>query len=162
MLVLRYAALVAIALWVGGLIALGAVAAPATFDVVAARNVADGRVLAGAIFGEALRRFHLVAYGCAGVVLLSMTSRAALGPRPTHFGVRFAIFALMLAATLYSGFVLTPKIERARATAGGAPSALPEGDPRRVQFGRLHGISTLLLMVPVAGGLALLFWELRD
>jgi hypothetical protein len=162
MFALRYAAIVAIALWAGGTIVLGAVGAPSIFDALAARGVADHRVLGGAIFGETLGRFHLLAYGCAAVLFLSLLLRAVLGPRPAYFGIRFAIFALMLTATLYSGLVLSPRIEAARADAGGAPSALPEGDPRRVTFGRLHQWSTTLLLVPVAGGLALLFWEARD
>lgn len=162
MLALRYAALVAIALWVGGLIALGAVAAPAIFNVIDVQRVADGRMLAGAVFGEVLRRFHVVTYACGAAVLLSLVVRAALGPRPSRFAVRFTLGSVMLAAMLYSGFVLTPAIERARAAAGGAPSSLSDGDPRRVQFGRLHGFSTLLLLVPVLGGMTLLFWELRD
>ena len=37
MLVLRFATVLAIAVWIGGLLALGAVAAPAIFDVVALR-----------------------------------------------------------------------------------------------------------------------------
>ena len=45
---------------------------------------------------------------------------------------------------------------------GMAPSKLPEGDPRRVEFGRLHATSTALESVPLLGGLLLLFWELRD
>jgi len=162
MFALRYAALGAITLWAGGIVILGAIVAPSIFDTLAARNVAEHRVVAGAVFGEVLRRFHLVAYGCAAVVFLSLLVRAVLGPRPAYFGMRFGIFALMLTATLYSGLVLSRRVEDARAAAGGAPSALPEGDPRRVEFGRLHQWSTVLLLVPVAGGLALLFWEARD
>ncbi|MEO5895602.1 MAG: DUF4149 domain-containing protein [Vicinamibacterales bacterium] len=162
MLALRYAASVAIALWIGGLLALGAVAAPAIFDVMAARNVPDGRVLAGAVFGEALGRFQPYAYGAATVIGASFVARAALGPRPSRFGIRFGILGAMLVATLYFGFVLTPQIEQARIAAGGAPSTLPEGDPLRVRFGRLHGFSAVLQLVPILGGLALLFWELRD
>ena len=162
MLALRYAALVAAALWIGGLIALGAVAAPAIFDTIAARGVADGRVLAGAVFGEAFRRFHLVAYGCGAVIVISLIVRAALGPRPVHLGVRLAIAAIMLVASLYSGMVISPRIEQLRIDAGGAPSSLPEGDPRRAAFGRLHAFSTLVQLVPLAGGLVLLFRELTD
>ena len=162
MFALRYAALAAIALWVGGVVILGGVAAPATFDILAARGVAEHRVLGGAIFGEVLRRFHLVAYGCAGVLFLSLMIRAVLGPRPAYFGLRFAIFGLMLVSTLYSGIVLAGRIDDARRAAGGAPSALAENDPRRIEFGRLHRISTILLLIPVAGGMALLFWEARD
>ena len=162
MLALRYAALVAAALWVGGLIILGAVAAPAIFDTMAARGVSEGRVLAGAVFGEAFRRFHLVAYGCAAVIIVSLAARAALGPRPVHLGSRIAIALVMLMASLYSGMVLSGQIERLRIEAGGAPSSLPEGDPRRAAFGRLHALSTFVQIVPIAGGLVLLFRELTD
>ena len=61
MAVLRYATLLALAVWIGGLIALGAIAAPAIFQVVADKGVPAGRALSGAIFGEVLRRFYLVA-----------------------------------------------------------------------------------------------------
>ena len=162
MFALRYAALVAIALWAGGMVVLGAIAAPATFDTLAGRGVPDHRVLGGAIFGEVLRRFHFVTYGCAAVLFVSLLVRAVLGPRPAYFGMRFAILALMLTCTLYSGLVLSGRIDEARAAAGGAPSALPEQDPRRLEFGRLHQFSTVLQLLPVAGGLALLFWEARD
>ena len=69
MLVLRFATVLAIAVWIGGLLALGAIAAPAIFEVVSLRQVPDGRMLSGAIFGEVLRRFHLVSYGCGAVIL---------------------------------------------------------------------------------------------
>ena len=162
MFALRYAALVAIAIWAGGMIVLGGVAAPSIFDALAARGVAEHRVLGGAIFGEVLRRFHIVTYVCAAVLFVSLLLRAVLGPRPAYFGIRFAIFALMLTATLYSGLVVSRQIEQARAAAGGAPSALAETDPRRIAFGRLHQFSTVLQLLPVLGGLALLFWEAKD
>ena len=162
MLGLRYAALLAAALWVGGLVTLGAAAAPAIFDTIAARGVSDGRILAGAIFGESFRRFHLLAYACGTVIILSLMLRAVLGPRPVHFALRLAIATVMLATTLYSGLVLSRQVERARLDAGSAPSSLPEGDPRRAAFGRLHALSTLIQLVPVAGGLVLLFRELTD
>ena len=84
MLGLRYAALLAAALWVGGLVTLGTAAAPAMFDTIAARGVSDDRVLAGAIFGEAFRRVHLLAYACGTVIILSLTLRAVRrrGPAP--------------------------------------------------------------------------------
>ena len=79
MFLLRYVALLALVLWVGGLVVLGAIAAPATFDVMAARHITDGRLLAGAVFGEILRRFFLVSCGAAAVVFFSLTLRRILG-----------------------------------------------------------------------------------
>lgn len=161
MLALRYAALLALVVWVGGLAVLGAVAAPATFDVLGALGT-DGRARAADVFGEVLRRFHLTSYGCGAVIVASLAARAVLGPRPRRFAVRMSIAALMLAAAAWSGIQLTPQIARAQREIGGAPSGLPAGDDRRIAFARLHRLSTVLHLVPLAGGLILLFWELRD
>jgi hypothetical protein len=162
MLALRYAALLALVVWSGGLVALGMVAAPSAFDTLAASQVADGRALAGAVFGETLRRFHHVAYVCGGVLLLSLIARRILGPRPRHAGIRVALVSIMLAAMVYSGAVLAGRIHALQQSIGAAPSSLPAADPRRVEFGRLHATSTALLLVPVIGSLALIWWELRD
>src|SRR3954469_3700814 len=106
MLALRYVSLMALVVWVGGLLALGAIAAPVTFDVIAARQVPEGRALAGAIFGVILQQFHYVSYGCGLVMPLALTARAVLGPRPRRFALRLAIAALMLLAVAYSGLIV--------------------------------------------------------
>ena len=162
MLALRFAGVVALTLWVGGLLVLGGIAAPSIFDVLAAHHVTNDRVIAGAVFGEILRRFHLLSYGCGFVLLASLIARGVLGPRPIWFAARVGTACLMVAATAYSGLVVSSQIARAQAEIGGAPSALPEGDPRRAAFGRLHATSTGLQMVPLLGGLLLLFRELKD
>ena len=161
MLALRYAALLALAVWVGGLAMFGAVSAPVTFQVLGAAGP-GGRLQAAAVVGEMLRQFHLISYGCAAVILTSLAARAVLGPRPRRFAVRTAIAALMLAATAWSGIVIGPQLTSAQTEIGGLPSSLPESDERRMAFGRLHRLSTTLQMLPLAGGLALLFWELKD
>jgi hypothetical protein len=53
-------------------------------------------------------------------------------------------------------------IARMQAEIGAAPSSLAAEDPRRVAFGRLHAMSTGLAVVPILGGLFLLFCELKD
>jgi len=162
MLALRYAGLLALTVWVGGLLALGAIAAPSIFEVVAAHQVANDRLLAGTIFGEALRRFHLVSYACAIVLMGTLVVRGVMGPRPIMFALRVAVAFLMLVATAYSGLVLAPRIARLQANARVAPSTLPETDSRRLEFGRLHAMSTSIQLIPILGGLFLLFRELKD
>ena len=162
MLVLRYAAVLALVVWVGGLMALGGIAAPSIFDVVAARQIADGRMLSGALFGEILARFTVVSYLCGGVLLLSLIARRILGPRPHRFAWRAGLGAFMLAVTAYGAFGIAGRIATLQREIGVAPSSLPEGDPRRVEFGRLHGISTALQLVPLLGGLMLIFWEIKE
>ena len=158
---LRFVALVTLVIWVGGLLALGAVAAPAIFDVLAAQPD-GGRLLSGALFGEILRRFHLVAYGAGALLLGSLILRRVLGPAPRRFAWRAGLATAMLAATAYSGLVVTGEIAALQRQIGAAPSSLPEGDDRRIRFGRLHGLSTALQLVPLLGGLMLVYWEIRE
>jgi hypothetical protein len=162
MLALRLAGVVALTLWVGGLLVLGAIAAPSIFEVLAAHHVANDRVIAGAVFAEILRRFHLLSYACGFVLLITLLVRGVLGPRPIWFAARVGTACLMVAATAYSGLVVSSRIARVQAEIGGSPSSLPESDPRRAAFGRLHATSTGLQMVPLLGGLLLLFRELKD
>ena len=161
---LRFATVLAIAAWIGGLVALGAIAAPAIFEVVSLRQIPDARMVSGAIFGEILRRFHLVSYACGGLILLALAARAVLGPRPRRFAVRFGLAALMLAATLYSGLIISGNIERVQHAigVGVAPSSLPAGDPRRTEFGRLLAQSSMIQLVPLIGGVILMLLELGD
>lgn len=162
MLALRYAGLLALVLWIGGLVVLGAIAAPSIFEIVAVHHIANDRLLAGAIFGEILRRFHLLSYACAVMLLGTLVVRGVMGPRPIMFAARVGVAFLMLVATAYSGLIIAPAIARVQAAASVAPSTLPENDPRRVEFGRLHSMSTGIQLVPLAGGLFLLFRELKD
>lgn len=162
MLALRFAGLLAVAAWFGGLLALGAIAAPAIFDVVDSGQVAGGRAAAGTLFGEILRRFHLVGYACGAVILVSLLLRAILGPRPRHFALATLTTTLMLGAAVYSGVVISNRIEQLQREIPGTPSALPDDDPRRIEFGRLHTQSTAFQLVPLIGGLVLLFREMTD
>jgi hypothetical protein len=161
MFLLRFVALLTLVIWVGGLLALGAVAAPAIFDVLAAQPD-GGRMLAGALFGEILRRFHLVTYAAGAILLATLLLRRVLGPAPRRFAWRAGLAALMLAATAYSGIVVAGDIAALQRQIGAAPSSLPDGDPRRVRFGRLHGLSTALQLVPLLGGLMLIYWEIKE
>lgn len=159
---MRFAGLLAAAVWFGGLLTLGAVAAPAVFDTMTAQHVADPRGVSGAVVGEILGRFHLVSYGCAILALATLIARAVLGPRPRRFAARVGLIAAMLAASLYSGIVLRGQIDQVRQEIGASPSTLPPGDDRRVRFGRLHARATTVQIVPLLGSLVLLAFELKD
>lgn len=162
MYLLRYVAVLALVVWVGGLVALGGIAAPSAFDVMAARQVPDGRALAGALFGEMFQRFTPISYVAGGVVLLMLIVRRILGPRPHRFAWRAGLAALMLSTTAYGSIVVASRIQELQRETAMSPASLPVDDPRRVEFGRLHGLSTALQLVPLLGGLALLFWEIKE
>jgi uncharacterized membrane protein len=169
MLVLRYAYVLALAVWLGGMIVLGAIVAPAAFQMLPALAPDGGRALAGAVFGAVLARFHYLAYGAGSVVVVTLVAMALLGPRPRHFAIRTAIAAAMLGVALYSGLVVLGEIDgiqRELASlsppAAVLPSQLAADDPRRIRFDALHRLSTRLMLVNIAGALALLVWEARE
>jgi len=162
MLALRYIYVLALVLWLGGMVVLGAVVAPTTFQVLQASEPVAGRALAGELFGATIARFHYVAYAAGVSLLVSLAAMAVLGPRPAHFLVRSIIVAAMLAVALYSGFVVLGGIDRIQQEAGTLPSRLPATDSRRLQFDALHQLSTRLMMLNLLGALVLLYWEARE
>lgn len=164
MLALRYAYVFALAIWLGGMVVLGAIVAPATFQILEARDPAVGRVLAGAVFGTALDRFQYVAYACGVVALLTLTAMAILGPRPKGFAIRSAITVVMLAVALYAGIFVYTRIDAVQHEIGESvsPSTLLADDGRRVRFDQLHQLSTRLMMVNMFGALVLLYWQARE
>ena len=162
MLALRYAYVLALVVWLGGMLALGAIVAPATFQVLQVSAPEIGRALAGDLFGQILARFHYVAYACGGVMLISLAVIAILGPRPRAFAVRLAVIATMLLIALYSGVIVLRTIDAIQLEIGRLPSLLPPGDARRIRFDELHQLSTRLMMANILGALALLYWEARD
>jgi hypothetical protein len=164
MLGLRYAYVLALVVWLGGMVTLGAVVAPAVFQVLPLREPEAGRILAGAVFGAALGRFHYVAYACGAVILITLVAMAVLGPRPASFAVRTALAGFMLGIALYSGLFVLGSVDRLQRDIGVnvAPSSLPASDGRRVRFDQLHLLSTRLMMVNMVGALLLLYWEARE
>lgn len=178
MLVLRYAYVLALAVWTGGMIILGAIAAPAIFQVLPMHEPEAGRALAGATFGEIIARFHYVAYAAGGVMLAALGAMALLGPRPRHLAIRMAVIAGMLAVAIYSGVVVLGEIDGIQrelatttsSTGAGStpvlrtilPSQLAVDDRRRLRFDALHRLSERLMMIDIAGALVLLFWEARE
>lgn len=162
MLALRYLYVLALVVWLGGMLILGAIVAPTTFEVLQTSAGSHGRELAGAVFGAALARFHHIAYGAATLLLLTLGAMRVLGPRPANGGLRAIIVLVMLAVALYSGIVVLRQIDAVQTAAGGLPSLLPAGDERRVRFDALHVLSTRLMMFNIAGALILLYWEARE
>lgn len=159
---LRYLYVVALVLWVGGLIVAGALVAPSVFGVLQTWNEAQGRVLAGQVFGEILLRLTWLSYAAGAVMFITLTLHRLLGARPLQYGVRVGIMGVMLLMTFATGFYIIPRVNAIQAEVKGPVSALSETDARRVEFNRLHGMSNILFSITAIGGLALCFWESRE
>ncbi len=162
MFLLRYLYVVALVLWVGGLIVAGALVAPSVFGVLQAWNQPQGRVLAGQVFGEVLLRLTWLSYAMGGIMFITLTLHRLLGARPLKYGIRVGIMAMMLVMMMVTGFYLIPEVDAIQAQVSGPVSELPDADPRRVEFNRLHGLSNILFSITAIGGLALCWWEARE
>jgi hypothetical protein len=162
MTVLRFLSLAALAVWIGGLGVLGGIVAPGLFAVLQAGDPIAGRETAGAVFGAVFTRFQPAAWVCGAALIMLLGARAALGPRPRHTGLRVWLVVAMLAVSIGTAVLIVPRIDRLRRETGGAISSLPAEDGRRVAFNRLHGLSNGLMLLTLAGGLALFWFEAKD
>ncbi|MDP6374139.1 MAG: hypothetical protein QF634_16725 [Vicinamibacterales bacterium] len=113
------------------------------------------------VFGESLKRYHVASYVVAGLLLACLIGMAAVGDGADRFAARGALITTMLIVSLYSGMGVSPRIERMQREIGGSVAALPVDDARRGQFGRLHALSTALLVADGVGALVLMYWEAR-
>lgn len=159
---MRFASILVLACWVGGLATLGGLAAPEIFDVLERHDPESGRALAGEVFGAVFQRFQRVAWVLGALLLAMYGLRALLGPRPRRLGLRVWTAAALLAMSLAGGLFIAPRIETIRRSTNGPVAGLPDGDSRRAEFGRLHGLSTGLMVVTLLAGVGLMWAEMRD
>ncbi|HEV8660064.1 MAG TPA: DUF4149 domain-containing protein [Thermoanaerobaculia bacterium] len=129
------------AIWLGSGLFLIAVAAPAAF------RGAPNATIAADIVGVMLSRWHYIGLG-APLLLLFLDWRRG----------RVHVLAVVLVAILFAAAQAATDL-RIRAVRAQSPvpiSELSREDPVRRHFGRLHGISSLLLLMQViAAGVAL-------
>ena len=159
---LRYLYVLALVLWLGGMSIAGLVVAPTTFSVLEAWNPSTGRVLAGDVFGAVLARVSLVGYIAGALMFVVLTVLRLLGPRPRSYGIRVAVIGAMLALTFYADRIAGPRIDELQSQVSGPMNQLPATDARRIEFDRLHSLSTSLVVAAMFGGLMLVGWETRE
>ncbi len=139
-----------LAIWIGGTLVLGALVAPALFKALP-------RHQAGAIFGPTLRRFArlriaallLVIIG-AGVKYLAWETHAA----NLWIALRWIAIAFLAFTVVYEVAYLerAMKVRQADLTPD-----LPEGDPRRGAFNRLHHRAEVLMKSSLVAAVVALF-----
>ena len=162
MVLLRYLYVVALVLWVGGLVSAGALVAPSVFGVLQSWDASEGRMLAGQVFGDVLRRLTWLSYAMAVIMFVTLTLHRLLGARPLRYGLRVGIMTMMMLLMMAIGLYLLPGVNAIQAQVTGPVSQLAAADPLRVEFERLHGLSNILFSITALGGLALCWWEARE
>ena len=132
--------------------ALAFIAAPAIFQTISSREQA------GRTFGLMLKRFHPVMYAC-GVLILAAGGLRWAGSFDHRLlaseVTRYVIAALMLGLSLVSGLGVSRRLDALRAKMTNGIDRTPKHDPRRVEFNRLHRLSTTLMAFNLLLGLGL-------
>jgi putative copper export protein len=155
---LRSLILLGLVVWVGGLLFFGAVVAPVAFGYVMPMlpDPALGLHVAGAMVRFSLLRLHDIGLVCGvGLLLLCILERATRATRRTIVP-QLALLAAMLGLTAYSQYSVIPRMESLRIQAGAAIDNPSATDPAKVDFDRLHNLSTRLEGVVLLCGLGLI------
>lgn len=134
-----------LALWLGAALFFGAAVAPALFAVLPSRS------LAGVVVGRVL---PWILY--SGILIGALVACVEVATHGWRWRGPGAAAVVMIVACGVAQFVVAPRIERIRAQIAGPIEALQLNDPRRLAFGRLHGISVgwlgLAMLAAVAAG----------
>lgn len=133
---LRAVMLLALIVWIGGLIFFSFVVAPTLFSVLPTRE------LAGNVVTRCLGALHWIGL-VAGLVFLlcSVMYNQMKFADARLFSATHLLLIVMLALTAISQFGISPKMQALRGEMH-AIDTIPASDSRRVEFNRLHVWST--------------------
>ena len=140
---------IAIALWVGGMWAIGYMVAPVLFSSLGDRQ------LAGMIAGKLFALIGWVGLGCAAYLLIFLLSR--WGGR-FFKSVVFWLVLLMALLVVASQFGIQPLMAQLKADA--LPREVMES-VLRDRFATWHGVSSILYLIQSMLGLWLVVWSNR-
>ena len=152
---LRFLQLVAMVVWVGGLIFFAFVLAPFAFHNLPTQH------MAGVIVGGTLRILHIMGFVCGGVFWAATALLFTRSPMRVRgrYEMQLLLAGVMLLATGYLQMNVLPAMDLDVAHAGGDINSVPATHPARIHFEALHvrservegvvllvGIGVLLLM----------------
>ncbi len=151
---ISFAVHAALAVWIGGTVFLGALAAPSVF------RGAPTRTLAGDLVGAMVAGFARVKIGCMAVLVLGAGVRFVRWEAWNGWiAARFSLIAAACFLELLASYAVAPRIRTAREAirSAGLDFDGDPADPRRQAFRRLHRASTGLQSLAALCALGVLF-----
>ena len=154
---IRFLMLLALVTWVGGILFFAFVLAPTVFHP----GILPSRQLAGAVVSRSLGILHSIGLAC-GIVFLfaSIVDLRVTTGYISPLAARNVLIYLMILLTLVSMFGVSTRMLALRNDMVFIDD-VPQNDPRRVEFNRLHGWSTRLEGAVLVLGLAVIFLTAR-
>ena len=129
-------------LWVGALWAIGYIAVPVLFGSL------DERQLAGMLAGKMFTAVSYISLFCGTVLLISLFKRSDNIKQELSFWL-----LLLMLLVVIGEFVIQPQIAQLKL------QGLTEGAAAAAQFGKLHGIASILYMLNSLTGLILVIFH---
>jgi len=143
----QFVHLLALALWVGGLVVTAMVTAPVLFSSL------PSRALAGQVFSEVHRRLERLLLACAAALAITGVIKYTTWENLTPWNLsRYIAIGMMSISILYSSTRLSPRLRSLHAEGDGAAVS----EEREVEFKRLHRLSYRCMWVNLIGGLIVL------
>jgi hypothetical protein len=134
--ILKFLLLLSLVLWLGGILFFAVAVAPSVFSVLT--PVEGGRLLAGNIVNRSLGILHWMGITCGLAFLLCSSALARKFVKAENL-----LALAMIFLTAISQFAISARMATIRAEAGSL-ERLALSDPLRMQFTRLHQVSTAL------------------
>jgi hypothetical protein len=134
-----------LAAWIGVAVFVAAVVAPAAFAVL------PTRALAGALVGQALPVLFMSGIVVGGVVVALHANAARTA----------AVGGLVLLGGNACALMIEHRLHALVASIGAPIDSLAITDPRRVEFGRMHGASVILMAIGLIGASVALLMLVR-
>lgn len=155
---MRLLQLLAMVVWVGGIIFFAFVLAPVSFRTL------PSVYLAGAVVGASLKTFDWIALICGAVFLLATALIYVQSPMRLkgRYELQFLLTGVMVVATAFLQWSILPSMDRDRAQAAGDISTAPMTSPARIHFDRLHKRSEHLEGTILLLGLGVVFLLSRE
>ena len=154
----RLLQLLAMVVWVGGLVFFAFVLAPTAFHTLPTVHEA------GLIVGATLRVFDLVGLACGGLFLAATTVlffRAVEAQKP-RYEWQLLLCGVMLLGTAFIHWNILPAMDRDRVLAGGDINVAAQTNPARIHFDRLHARSEQIEGAVLLLGLCVVFLIARE
>lgn len=155
---MRLVQLLAIVVWVGGIVFFAFVLAPVSFHTLPSVH------LAGAVVGAALKVFDVIGLGCGIAFLFATALLYVQSPMRLkgRYELEFLLTGAMVIATAYLHWAILPAMDRDRVQAGGDIAAAAPQNPARLDFDRLHERSEHTEELVLLVGLGVVFLLSRE
>lgn len=161
---MNFTRLILLACWFGAALFFGAVVAPAAFGVLRSFGLPNANEIAGSIVTRSLSVINIAGFLIALLLLLILLVRRSAAGR-VSFIIECVCLLVIALTTAVGHWVIAARMRALRAAMVLPIDQIAANDPRRLEFGALHGYSVNALglaMIAALVALVLMARSLRN